>query len=140
MSPISIRTTGAAGESYPSPVLGPADHLQTVRVDVSALTTDEVDQYGYLKPGVPFTRAGLLPGSGAVVFGVTVEPVRVSTGNTSTLLNAAADLDVAVLTIGVVNRLVAEDILGRVYTDNELAAFEAAGCLVSLTTIPEYGS
>lgn len=140
MSPLKIRTTTPAGDAYPSPILGPSHYLQTVRVDISGLTTDEVDENGWLKPGVPFTRAGLLVGAGDVVFGVTPEAVQVATSNASGVLAAAADCDVGVLVIGIVQREVAEDILGRVYTDDELAGFEAAGCLLSLTTIPPYGS
>ena len=64
--PLSI-TNVLGGEVHPSPFLGPIDQTGTVRVDVSALTTDEVDVNGYLKPGVILTRNGLLVGTNAVL-------------------------------------------------------------------------
>jgi len=53
-------TKTAGGKDYLSPFIGPVDHTQAVRLDVSAMTTDEVDTKGYLKPGVPLTRGGIL--------------------------------------------------------------------------------
>lgn len=208
------ETVSAGGANYNSLGLfvGPVNHTDVVRVDVSGLTTDEVDTDGYLKPGTPFrsngvllsrraglystviaggaagahTVTGILAGDrlvsvvrvdldataanidadvltseftitdtdeitndttnttgdklivtyealGEYVFGVTMEPVQVAQGNTTTLLNAATDIDVAVARMGVVNRDAAEDNLGRAYTAIELAAFDAAGSHLALT-------
>lgn len=204
------EVVAAAGRDYSSPIVGPLGPIDVVRVDVSALTTAEVDTDGVLKPGVPFrkngvrlTRAGGLvtaviaggaagahtvtgittddtlvsvhhytPGSASTyadltsefsisaadaidntggtstasdtlvvtyerkeeyVYGVVLEPVKVAAGNTSTLLDAATDIDVAVVRGGLVNRDVAEDNLGRALTATEIAAFQAAGSLLRLT-------
>lgn len=206
MTRTSVAT---AGQDYSSPFVGPVHHTDVVRVDVSALTTNEVDTDGLLKPGVPFKANGLLcsrapglkqaviaggaagahtvtgiatqdrlvsvhhytPGSSSTyvdltdeftisdadeidnaggtattsdtlvvtyvseeeyVFGVVMEPVKVATGNTSALLSAATDIDVAVAVIGQVNRDVAEDNLGRAYTANEVLAFKAAASRLRL--------
>jgi hypothetical protein len=104
---------------------GPMSHTDTVRVDVSALTSDEVDDDGYLKPGVPFDKDGdLVAGDGngnvAPVHGVTVEPTRVGDGSGS----PTGNYDVAVATIGQLIQPVAEENLGRDYTADELTGFE----------------
>lgn len=57
MTRTSVAT---AGQDYSSPFVGPVHHTDVVRVDVSALTTNEVDTDGLLKPGVPFKANGLL--------------------------------------------------------------------------------
>jgi hypothetical protein len=209
--PMTFETVSAGGSQYATLglFLGPVHHTEPVRLDVSGLTTDEVDTDGYLKPGTPFKKDGTLvarhPGlvqkviaggvagnhtvSGigagdrivsvvhdttagalvdltsefsvtaantinnaagtdtssdflvvtyepvdAYVYGVSMEPVKVATGNTSALLNAATDIDVALARFGIVNRDIAEDNLGRAYTANEIAAFAAAGSGLALTT------
>lgn len=53
-------TSTAGGTVHPSPFVGPTNYPAAVRVDVSRLSTDEVDQFGYLKPGVILTRDGQL--------------------------------------------------------------------------------
>jgi|SRR5690606_25000916 len=125
--PMRVRDVAPAGEVHANPFVGPIDHPATVRVDVSALTAAEVDKYGYLKPGVPLTRAGELPGADPeFVYGCVIESTRVHTDNT-TLASVTADVDVAVATICQVNRAILEDNLGRALTADELAAFDRAG-------------
>lgn len=84
--PMKITAVAAAGEAYASPFIGPVNHTATVRVDVSALTTYEVDTYGYLKPGVFLTRAGLLVDDetallsiGTVLISATAEKFKTTT-------------------------------------------------------------
>ncbi len=60
MTPLKVSNT-AGGTVHPSPFLGPINHSVPVRVDVSRLSSDEVDAHGFLKPGVILTREGLLP-------------------------------------------------------------------------------
>lgn len=117
--------TGDTSYSTLDMFVGPVDHTDSVRVDISNLSTDEVDADGYLKPGVPLDKDGALvadDGAGNVnpVHGVTVEPVKVGDGNTS----LSGTYDVAVATIGQLIQSVAEENLGRDYTAAELTGFE----------------
>ncbi len=73
-------TNVAGGTVHPSPFLGPINHSVPVRVDVSGLGSDEVDAFGFLKPGVILTREGKLAldasyliSSAALAIGSTVE-------------------------------------------------------------------
>lgn len=129
-------TTVAAGNNYGNPFIGPIDHTDQITVDVSGLTTDEVDAYGYLKPGVPLARTGILVGaSPAYVYGVVIEAVKIVPINPTNGTLAAVTVDpiVAVAVVGVVNRDIAEDNLGRAYSANEIAGFDAAGSKIVLT-------
>lgn len=110
------RTTG--GQFIPPPFVGPVSHTVAVPVDLSALTDDEIDANGYLKPGVPLTKAGALVASGGV-FGVTVDYVKVLDDNAAATIAAAGTVDITVATIAQVNQDAAEDILGRAYTAAE---------------------
>jgi hypothetical protein len=134
--PMSIITT-TGGAAYADPFVGPVNHTAQIKIDVSTLTTAEVDAQGYLKPGVAFQKNGALvsASSGQFVYGVTVAPVRIVAPNPSnTTLGAdTSDPFIAVATIAQINRDIAEDNLGRAYNANELTAFGAAGCLLSLT-------
>ena len=58
--PMKVTATATAGELHPNPFVGPIDHVLDVRLDVSDLSSDEVDSLGYLKPGVLLTRGGEL--------------------------------------------------------------------------------
>jgi hypothetical protein len=126
------------GTSYANPFVGGVDHPLHLKIDLSLLTTDEVDSKGNLKPGVAFDSTGTPVGSGQFVYGVVFEPVRLPLAtipptNTS-LGNETADCLVAVNTIGVINRDIAEDNMGRAYTADELAGFDLAGSHIRLTT------
>lgn len=133
--PMSITNT-AGGNSYGNPFVGPIDHPDHLRIDVSALTTDEVDTYGNLKPGVPFTKTGLPVTTGLFVYGVTIEAVKiVPNAPTNTSLGlVTVDPLVAVATIGLVNRDIVEDNLGRALTAFEIAGFDLAGSKLALTS------
>jgi len=130
--PIKITETILSSETYASAWLGPVDHLVQVLIDVSALTNAEVDAAGWLKPGVPFTRAGVLVGaSPAFVYGVTIEPTKIHTDNT-TLAAVTTDVWVGLGVIGVIIQDMAESMLGRAYTANEIAGFDRAGSKIVL--------
>lgn len=132
--PMRIESVGSEDAAYSLPFVGPINHTAQIEIDVTALTDDEIDEDGYLKPGVPFRRDGtLIAGGGQSVFGVSIEPLKVAEGNTADDIAAAsAAQQIAVATICQVNRALAEDQLGRAYTANELAAFDAAGSRVVL--------
>lgn len=132
------KNISAAGSIYGRPFVGPTNHPSQISVDITLLTAAEVDSQGFLKPGVPFTAAGVLAGAAVAIHGVTPEAYDVlhippfSTLTFAAALAAAGVQQVTVMTIGQVNRKIMEDNLGRVLTANELAAFAAAGCLIKL--------
>lgn len=130
--PLTRRSLMEGGEIYPLPFVGPYDHTHAISVDLSALTDDEIDADGYLKPGVPLTDDGALLGAGDYVFGVTIEPLKVADDNAAATIAALGSVDVALATIGQVNRAVVEDILGRALTADEVAGFTTAGSKLHL--------
>lgn len=109
--------------------LGPIDHTVAIPVDLTQFTDDEIDADGYLKPGIPLDRTGLMIGaSPAFVYGVTVEAFKVADDNATATIAALSDaFDVPIALICCVVRDVAEDILGRAYTADEIAGFDRAG-------------
>jgi len=134
--PLSVvKTSGTT--TYGHPFIGSVLGLQQVVVDISTLTTAEVDADGFLKPGVPFQKDGTLvsAGSGQFVYAVNPEPIKIVTYvPTDALLTAdTATIPVGMGTIGEVNRDVIEDNLGRAITANELTAFNAAGSMIHVT-------
>lgn len=130
--PISVKNT-PGGTVHPNPFRGPIDLTSQLRIDVSGLTDNEVDANGYLKPGVPFTDAGVLVGTGDAVHGCNIEAVKIAADNADATLAAAADVDVGVALVCVVNRDILEDCLGRALTADEIAGFSAAGSTCKLT-------
>lgn len=133
--PLGIETT-AGGQAYANPFIGGVDHPAQIKVDVSGLTTDEVDEFGYLKPGVPLAKTGILVGaSPAFVYGVTFEAQKIVPNNPTndTLAAVTADPIITINTVGHVNRDVIEDNLGRALTANEIAGFDAAGSKIALS-------
>jgi hypothetical protein len=60
MSPITINPDTGADFAYASPFVGPINHTESLAVPLSGLTADEIDAKGWLKPGVPLTKAGAL--------------------------------------------------------------------------------
>jgi hypothetical protein len=133
--PLSITNT-AGGSSHGNPFVGPLNHTAHVKVDISGLTTNEVDEHGFLKPGVPLKQNGTLVGAGAFVFGVTVEAAKLNLTTVpptnTTLGTETGDLFVAVGTIGQVSQDIIEDNLGRALTADELAGFDVAGSKITL--------
>jgi hypothetical protein len=132
--PLEITTT-AGGRNASNPFIGGVDHPAQIKVDVSGLTTFEVDKYGFLKPGVPLTKTGTLVGSGGFVYGVTFEAQRIVPINpTNTTLGAVtADPIITVNTVGHCNRDVIEDNLGRALTADEVTGFDTAGSKIALS-------
>ena len=126
MSPIAVKSTAAAGEVHPTPFVGPCDHPVAIRVDVSSFTANEVDAYGYLKPGVLLTRAGLRPAAGQAAHGAVAEATKIADNNGAALATAP-DIDVTVYTECAINRAILEDSLGRALTADELASVGVAG-------------
>ena len=101
-----------------------------IPVDLTQFTDKEIDADGNLKPGIPLTRAGLmLDGTvGEFVYGVTVESFKVAADNaTLTIADLSDAFDVPVSLLCAVVRDIAEDVLDRAYTADELAGFDAAG-------------
>lgn len=131
--PISVKKT--AGGLGHAPVFdGEVLASDVVNVVVTALSVNEVDTAGYLKPGVPFSKAGALVAATFPVYGVTIESIKVAASNSVADIAAATTAQpVAVGTIGTVNRDRAEDNLGRAYTAAEIAGFDLAGSKLHLT-------
>jgi hypothetical protein len=136
--PLSVtKTTGTTG--YGHPFIGKVLGLQQVVVDISELTTAEVDADGYLKPGVPFKKDGTLADGtgGEFIYAVNPEPIKIGHATipptNGSLAADTATIPLGMGTIGEINRDIAEDNLGRAYTANELAAFNAAGSMIRVT-------
>ncbi len=134
--PLAVtKTSGTTG--YGHPFIGSVLGLQQVVVDISELTTKEVDVDGFLVPGVPFKKDGTLADgtSAEFIYAVNPEPQKIITYVPTDALLAAdtATIPVGMGTIGEINRDIAEDNLGRAYTANELAAFNAAGSMIHVT-------
>jgi hypothetical protein len=136
--PLAITKT-VGGTTYGPVFIGDIDHMQQVLVDISTLTTDEVDADGYLKPGVPFQKDGTLvsASSGQFVYAVNPEAqnlrMAVLPPTNATLAADTRTWPLGMGTMGEINRDIAEDNLGRAYTSNELAAFNAAGSMIHVT-------
>lgn len=135
--PFGVTSTATEATGYGHPFVGPVHHTDVVPVDISDLTIDEVDANGYLKPGVPLSKAGDTIGTTVPVHGVTIEPIKLTHATIPpTNASLAADtgtMQVAVGTHGVVNRDICEDNLGRALTANEIAGFALAGSNLHLT-------
>lgn len=131
--PLSTKVTSSEGKTYGNPFIGPINHVDSVRVDVSALSVDEVDINGYLKPGVPFRSGGvLILLITQVVHGVVIEPIKVAASNSAADLTAATDIDVGLGQIGLVSRAIVESNLGRVLTTFEADGFALPDSLLKL--------
>ncbi len=131
--PFRIENTLVGGRVYPRPFIGRVDHTHQFGVNIAALTTREVDAQGNLKPGVPFRDTGArISGAGQFVFGVVPEPIKVAKSNSNADLTAAGVVQLAVGTIGQVNRALIEDALGSALTADELAAFNDPRSLIRL--------
>jgi sugar/nucleoside kinase (ribokinase family) len=83
---------------------------------------------------VPLKKNGVLvDGAGQAIFGVVPEPIKVANSNSAgDLAAASAAFQLAIGTIGQVNRAIIEDNLGRALSADELSAFLAADCRVIL--------
>jgi hypothetical protein len=134
--PMSASSTSEA-LVHARPFIGPASHIAMVKVDISDLTTYEVDENGYIKPGLPLDKSGNTIGDGVAVFGCVAEATKIVDANpTNTSLgNNTGTAFVPVATICQVNRDIVEDVLGRALTAYEIAGFDLAGskCVLSRT-------
>lgn len=133
--PLRIENT-ARGLAHSPVFVGEIRGSDSVVLDISDLTTKEVDAAGYLKPGVPLSKAGDLVGNGVAVWGVTIEPIKIPHATIPpTDVSLAADTGTCpvVVGFGLVNRDVAEDNLGRAYTADEIAGFDLAGSNCRIT-------
>jgi len=128
-----LGITNTAGGLAHSPVfVGEIQGTDVVKVDLSDLSDEEVDADGYIKPGVPLAKDGSIVGSGVPVWGVTIEPIKVASGGTDAILDAATDCFVTV-GFGLCNRDVMEDNLGRALSADEIAGFDLAGSNCRIT-------
>lgn len=130
--PISVTAKSGAGKDYVSPFVGPINHTVGLAVALSGLTNKEIDSKGYVKAGVPFAKNGTLVTAGEFVFGVTVEATKVAADNEAATIAALGTVELAIAVIAVVNRDIAEDILERAYTADEVTGFDLAGSKVVL--------
>lgn len=134
--PMHVKKT-AGGTTYGPVFNGDILAMEQVLVDVSELTTDEVDADGWLKPGVPFKQDGTLADGSGHIYAVNPEPQNLRLDTVPpTNASLAADTKTWPLgmgTMGTVNRDVIEDNLGRALTANELTAFATAPCKINLT-------
>ena len=129
--PIVIAST-AGGLAHSPVFVGEIQGTDVVKVDLSDLSDEEVDADGYIKPGVPLAKDGSTVGAGVAVWGVTIEPIKVATGGTDAILDAATDCFVTV-GFGLCNRDIMEDNLGRALTADEIAGFDLAGSNCRIT-------
>lgn len=129
--PLGVTTT-AGGLSHSPVFVGEIQGTDVVKVDLSDLSDEEVDADGYIKPGVPLDKSGNIIGNGIPVWGVTIEPIKVASGGTDAILDAATDCFVAV-GFGLCNRDVMEDNLGRALSADEIAGFDLAGSNCRIT-------
>lgn len=125
--PLRSQVNTVGGQIYGRVAVGIAEYTAQRAINIAVLTANEVDADGYLKPGVTFDRAGVLVIATIPTFGVVIEPVKVAKSNAGADLTAAGVQQVALLTIGQINRKIAEDNLGRAYTAAEIAGFDLAG-------------
>ena len=133
-----MRVKKTAGDTTYAPVfLGEILAMEQVLVDVSELTTAEVDADGWLKPGVPFKQDGTRPDGSGHVYAVNPEPqdlfLDTIPPTDASLLADTKTFPLGMGTMGTVNRDVIEDNLGRALTANELTAFATAPCKINLT-------
>lgn len=144
--PIRVQET-AGYNVYASPILGPCDHTFHAKLDVSTLTASgaaaQVDAKGFLVPGAVFKLVAgvavpLDATSGEYVEGVVVEAIDLGLATippTNTSLGlVTTDPFIALGTLCMVQRDIAEDNLGRAYSAAEVAGFVTAGSKVQLTT------
>jgi hypothetical protein len=133
--PITISNVGG-GLAHASVFVGPILGTDVVQCDISDLTTKEVDQDGFIKPGVPLTKTGDTIGASGIVWGVTIEPIKLNHATippTDASLLADVGTSPVVVGFGLCNRDIMEDNLGRVLTANEIAGFDIAGSNCRIT-------
>lgn len=133
--PLSVsKETGGTG--YGNPFVNGIGEMLQIVVDISELTTKEVDADGYLKPGVMFKSDGTQPDGSGFVYGVNPEPIKIITYVPTDALLAAdtGTIPVGCGVSGVLNRDIIEDNLARAMTANEVTALlPSSGARFTLT-------
>lgn len=131
MPPMKFENVASEGTQYSLPFLGSIEERLSERLDVSALDgTDNVDSNGFLIPGAVLRLDSstktlkAIDGGAQTARGVVLEAVKVAEGNSTTELDAAADLDVVIVVAATVDRAIAEYNLDRSYTANEITAID----------------
>jgi hypothetical protein len=137
--PLLTRTLTTGGTVYADPFVGVPGPAAHVKIDLSGLTTSEVDSLGNLKPGVPLTSAGVLVGSSGIAHIVINEPTPLNLGTipptNTTLGSETGDHLVAGPISGYLNLDIIEDNLGRALTSDEKAGLDTiAGSRFRLST------
>lgn len=133
--PIQVSAT-TGGDVHAPVFVGKILNTDVVQVDISDLTTKEVDSAGYIKPGVPLAKDGSTVGSGVAVYGVTIEATKIIHATmppTNASLAADTGTSPVVVGFGLVNRDIAEDNLERALTVDEIAGFDLAASNCRLT-------
>lgn len=131
-----LKVTSTSGTTgYGHPIVGEAQGLLQIVVDISELTIAEVDADGFLKPGVMFKSDGTQADGSGFIYGVNPEPIKIIDYVPTDVLLAAdtATIPVGCVTGGILNRDIIEDNLGRAVTANELTALAAAGSQFTIT-------
>lgn len=131
--PMSRRVLTTPGTIYGRPAVGPTDHTFQLACNLTLLSAAEIDEDGYLKPGVIWGKDGTPIGvAPEYAFGYVPEPIKVANGNAGGDISGAGTQQIGVVIIGAVNRKIIEDNLGRVLTADEIASFERAGSKLHL--------
>jgi hypothetical protein len=133
--PLAIEST-TRGLIHSPVFVGKIVNTDVVKVDISDLTTKEVDADGYLKPGVPLDKSGNTIATGVPVWGVTIEPIKIPHATIPpTDVSLAADTGTCFVAVGfgLCNRDIMEDNLGRALTADEIAGFDLAGSNCRIT-------
>lgn len=140
--PLQLNTpTVAGGTGYQNVVIGQAPRTHHVKVDLSGLTTREVDAGGFIKPGVVLRAAGglgvLISAGAQSADGVTIEAQRLALATVpptnATLATETGDHLIAVGTHFHLNQDAANANLESTLSANEIAALPAAMVTLSST-------
>lgn len=115
--PISVTTT-AGGTGYVDIRVGGSHNIHQALIDVSNIAAD-IDDDGYIPPGLPLQAAGTLVSGADQVVAFVVGPEAVQAGAADHMANVFLD--------GALNRDAIEDNIGRALSANEVAALAAGG-------------
>lgn len=140
MAPIRFKDLAEERDRYNYVILNDISERLSLRITPLDFDgTDLVDEDGYLIPGAVLTGDGIDIGpveeSGQVARGVVLEAVKIADSNSTEDLTSAQPLDVVIVVAGTVEQGLAEDNLGREYTEDELEAFNLNDALI-LTLTP----
>lgn len=130
--PMQYTPTSTGGTGYGDPFVGRPGPAANGLLDVSTMSTNEVDEFGFVKPGVIVTITGASAGAATdIAYGVVPEPTKIPHATipptNASLLADTAVYPIGVFTSGLLNRDIIEDNLGRALTANELLALVGTG-------------